>query len=111
VLGVKPGMEAVWEWKKEEVEKAIGEAEHLLWMVQLEHYPNSRRMTPLQARAEWSKGTERNSVVAMFQVATTLQYPVRVFYECGRVIGGLREHRGCRYGVEAFEYMSGFGRD
>lgn len=36
--------------------------------------------------------------------------PVRVFYECGKNEDGTYKFRGCRYGVQGYEYMSGFSR-
>lgn len=53
-------------------------------------------------------------------LAMCSQRPVNVFYECGaitdldehgdRIIRGYR-WRGCRYGTEGYEYISGFGKD
>lgn len=43
-------------------------------------------------------------------LAMALQTPVCVFYECGLRDDGEYTYRGCRYGVAAHEYMSGFGR-
>lgn len=40
--------------------------------------------------------------------ALVVQFPVFVFYECGRNSDGTYKWRGCRYGVEAHEYLSGF---
>jgi hypothetical protein len=44
-------------------------------------------------------------------VAMALQYPVFVFYECGKREDGVYAWRGCRYGIEGSQYLSGFGRD
>jgi hypothetical protein len=35
---------------------------------------------------------------------------VGVFYECGKLPDGTYSWRGFRYGLEDFEYLSGFGR-
>lgn len=53
-------------------------------------------------------------------LAMCLQSPVNVFYECGMRLGDMDESgvrapstyrwRGCRYGTEGHEYISGFGR-
>lgn len=54
-------------------------------------------------------------------LALCLQNKINVFYECGLITGGRNEDgsqdpsryqwRGCRYGTEPHEYISGFGKD
>lgn len=54
-------------------------------------------------------------------LAMCLQNEVNVFYECGLTVGDMNEDgsrspshykwRGCRYGTEDSQYISGFGKD
>ena len=104
----EPGMQQVWEWKETELKRVLEEAEHLLWMVQLDEWPDSIRLTYGEARHAWLTVGVDLSIAKAFLIA--LQYPARVFYECGKEQNGKdRRWRGCRYGVHGPEYISGFG--
>jgi hypothetical protein len=43
-------------------------------------------------------------------LALCLQNEANLFYECG-LKDGEYQYRGCRYGIEGPDYMSGFGKD
>ena len=98
----------VWEWKLEAAKQALAEAEHLLWVAQLEWWPDSVQLTHAKVIASWLPvGAPDLSFVAE-QLIKCLQFPAHVFYECGlRKDGGYR-WRGCRYGVMGYQYLSGF---
>jgi hypothetical protein len=44
-------------------------------------------------------------------LALALQFSCFVFYECGKQSDGTYRWRGCRYGVNGSEYLSGYSRD
>lgn len=60
-------------------------------------------------REDFSKAhrEEREHVASCVLLAMS-NSPVRVFYECSKRKDGTYKFRGCRYGVEGYQYMSGF---
>ena len=60
-------------------------------------------------RSDWGDAhrQEREHVAACVLLVMR-DNPVRVFYECGKRADGTYKFRGCRYGVEGYQYMSGF---
>jgi hypothetical protein len=74
---------------KDGLGEVIEQAKELLWLAQLEQWPDSKRLCVREALATWNRGA----------ISYALQYPAVVFYEVGTF-------RGIRYGLEPGEYIS-----
>ena len=60
-------------------------------------------------RDDWAEAIRQEKAhVAACVLLCMRQNPVRVFYECGKQEDGTYRFRGCRYGVQGYEYASGF---
>jgi len=79
-------------------------AAEMLRVVQLQQWPDSHFLTLYEVLTAW------DAPHAARNLTHCLQYPVGVFYECGKLPDGTYSWRGFRYGLEDFEYLSGFGR-
>lgn len=81
-----------------------------LWESQVEFFPDSIIISESEAARKWYRQEPdygRQSIIARLLVCT-MQYPVRIYYECGRNPDGTYKWRGCRYGVNGPDYVSGF---
>ncbi len=130
-----------------DLQKQRAALEEELWKVQLEVYPDSRRLSLKDVYGGWLgeahpglnaamdawderhkdlfwAGSERliarvsyaEKLMQDYRLQITtglcmiLQYPAFVFYECGKRDDGSYRYRGCRVGLEAHQYLGGFGR-
>lgn len=95
-------------------------APHILKRIDAQCDEHAARLQKLGAKVEDVKGTfakERQQLIKLEQeyvtscvLLTMTQDPVRVFYECCKREDGTYRFRGCRFGVEGSQYMSGFSR-
>lgn len=67
---------------------------------QLHYWPDSRIMTLSEVYHEWMDPDRTGSVAR--QIATALQYPGVVFYECGENL----KFAGFRFGAQPYEYAA-----
>lgn len=120
----------------DELMAGITQLEEALWARQLQVYPDSRRMFLHDIVQTWLVEVDpnledraRRFAAASFNwpppielwnaehrlsvarhVVMCMQNPAGVFYECGKRPDGTYAYRGFRYGFDASEYLSGFGR-
>lgn len=95
-------------------------AAHIRERIDAQCDEHAARLQRLGAKVEDVKNTfakEHQQLIKLEQeyvtscvLLATSNSPVRVFYECGKNKDGTYRFRGCRYGVQGYEYMSGFSR-
>jgi hypothetical protein len=84
-----------------------------LVQAQFRQYPDSRILSVSEVIQDWVDEdglTEAQRARVTRSLAFALQCPVKVFYECGKRPNSTYAWRGCRFGTEGREYLSGFGR-
>jgi hypothetical protein len=76
-----------------------------LWRCQLTHWPDSKRLTAGEV-FQWCNAPRRiHDKLMRWQMAgMALQYPAHVWYRTKQEGGSM----GCRYGLEAPNYLSNF---
>jgi hypothetical protein len=77
--------------------------------VQLRWHPDSKFLSVAEA-LQWMDEPGPHQMHVARCLALCLQHDARVFYECGKRADGTYAWRGCRYGTEGADYISGFGR-
>jgi hypothetical protein len=98
--------------------------------VQLYEWPDSLLLTEKEAVRRWvydplqdlerrrnrtpfavaEEQRQRNLIgQAQSSLVCSMQHAVRLYYECGDTRDEQRRWRGCRYGMEGSQYLSGFG--
>ena len=93
-------LQALYNLRVATAQKAIREAQIILWEVQLVQYPDSKCLTVAEA------ATNLTSPHKYQTLAQCLKYPLGVFYVCNKQPDGSYQWSGFRYGIEPQEYLS-----
>ncbi|HET8687803.1 MAG TPA: hypothetical protein VFM18_14225 [Methanosarcina sp.] len=92
-----------------QLKEAVGRYKRTLWLHEDPNGPGGLdKLSALNSYVNSYK--DRYAVMVYHNISLALQHPAVIFYECGNIQpDGSRQYRGCRYGVEPHEYISGFG--